>query len=109
MSRDRSVAATAAAIESALRDEAARLIELARQIHDLNVAGSNPAGPAGTAPCRLLSAAQVAERLSLPKARVYALAREGQIGGVVKIGSQVRFEPQALDAWIRGGGASGHE
>ncbi len=54
---------------------------------------------------KLLKAEEVAERLSLPKARVYALAREDRIGGVVRAGSQVRFDSQALEAWIRNGGS----
>ena len=54
---------------------------------------------------KLLNAQEVAERLSLPKARVYALAREDRIGGVVRAGSQVRFDSQALEAWIRNGGS----
>ena len=55
---------------------------------------------------KLLKAEEVAERLSLPKARVYALAREGRIGGVVKVGSQVRWNSQALEAWVLNGGSS---
>ena len=55
---------------------------------------------------KLLNAQEVAERLSLPKARVYALAREGRIPGVLRLGSQIRFDPQALEAWIRNGGSS---
>lgn len=53
---------------------------------------------------KLLRAEDVAERLSLPKARVYALAREARIGGVVRFGNQVRFDPRGLDAWIHAGG-----
>ncbi len=55
---------------------------------------------------KLLNAQEVAERLSLPKARVYALAREGRISGVLRLGSQIRFDSQALEAWIRRGGAA---
>ena len=55
---------------------------------------------------KLLKAQEVAERLSLPKARVYTLAREGRIPGVLRLGSQIRFDPQALEAWIRNGGSS---
>lgn len=55
---------------------------------------------------KLLKANAVAERLSLPKARVYALAREGRIGGVLRLGSQIRFDSRALEAWIREGGSS---
>ena len=53
---------------------------------------------------KLLKAQEVAERLSLPTARVYALAREGGIGGVVRIRSQIRFDSQGLEAWIQAGG-----
>ena len=68
--------------------------------------GADPRTPEPvTAPPELLTAGQVAERLRLPRARVYALARAGRIGGAVRIGSQVRFEAQALEAWIRDGGS----
>ncbi len=61
-----------------------------------------------TQPPKLLNAQEVAERLSLPKARVYALAREGRIPGVVRLGlgSQIRFDSEVLEAWIRRGGAA---
>jgi len=55
---------------------------------------------------KLLKENAVAERLSLPKARVYALAREGRIGGVLRLGSQIRFDSRALEVWIREGGSS---
>ena len=68
--------------------------------------GTEPRAPEpAAAPSELLTAGQVAERLRLPRARVYALAREGRIGGVVKVGSQVRWNSQALEAWIRNGGS----
>ena len=65
--------------------------------------GTAANGPTQTP--KLLKAQEVAERLSLPKTRVYALAREGRIGGVLRLGSQIRFDSQALEAWIRQGGS----
>ncbi len=53
---------------------------------------------------KLLTADDLASRLGVAKARIYALAREGRIDGVVRIGRRLRFEPNALDAWIRQGG-----
>lgn len=83
------------AVSCQLNDLAARL-EAASQL-----AVSEP--PARL-PQRLLRAADVAELLGVPKARVYALAREGRFPGAVRIGRGVRFEPAAVQAWLRQGG-----
>lgn len=53
---------------------------------------------------RLLTAREVSRRLGVPTSTVYGLAREGRIGGVVRVGRSVRFEPEALERWIDGGG-----
>ena len=69
---------------------------------------SNTDDPAATEPQRedkgyLLTADAVARRLSVPRARVYELAKAG-ILPVVRIGRQLRVEPTELNAWIRRGG-----
>jgi excisionase family DNA binding protein len=48
---------------------------------------------------RVLVAAEVAELLKVPVPRVYELARQGQIPHV-RIGRQVRFRQEAVEAWI---------
>ena len=74
------------------------------------IRGLEQAVSGGTGACeptqtpKLLKAPEVAERLGLPLARVYALARKGQIGGVVRLGRQRRFDPRELDTWIQAGG-----
>lgn len=52
---------------------------------------------------RLLTADEVAEATSLPKARVYELARTGEMPSV-RLGRAVRFAESALLAWIEAGG-----
>jgi excisionase family DNA binding protein len=54
---------------------------------------------------RLLTAKQAANVLQVPLPRVYELAREVLPPGVVvRIGRQVRFDDEALNKWIAGGG-----
>ena len=54
---------------------------------------------------RLLEADEVRDELRLSStAAVYRLARERKIGGVVRMGRLVRFDPDGLREWIRGGG-----
>ena len=55
----------------------------------------------------LLTAEHAARLLALPKARLYALARKGALPGVVRVGSSLRFEAEALERWIAGGGDGG--
>ena len=58
---------------------------------------------------QLLKAEDVAEILSLPRLRVYELARQGQLP-CVRIGErQIRFARTALREWIEGGGNSVHK
>lgn len=52
---------------------------------------------------RLLRLPEVARILDLKEDRVYALAREG-ILPVVRIGRQLRVDPDKLQAWIDAGG-----
>lgn len=55
---------------------------------------------------QLLKAEDVAEILSLPRLRVYELARQGQLP-CVRIGErQIRFAKAALREWIEHGGSS---
>lgn len=52
---------------------------------------------------RLITAEQAAELLAISKARAYQLARMNAVPGVVRLGRQVRFNRQALEAFIGGG------
>lgn len=47
----------------------------------------------------LLTAEQVAERLSVPTSWVYAEARAGRIPHVT-LGRYRRFRPEAIDEWL---------
>jgi excisionase family DNA binding protein len=53
---------------------------------------------------RLLQVPEVARRLSVPESTVYDMARQNRIGGVVRVGRRVRFDPIELERWIRSGG-----
>ena len=55
-------------------------------------------------PNELLLVDEVAELLRTTPARVYALARENRITGVVRLGRQLRFDRASLVEWIRKGG-----
>lgn len=48
---------------------------------------------------RLLTAAEVAERLRIPRSTVYRLARS-QIIPYLKVGRRTLFDPSALQAWV---------
>jgi excisionase family DNA binding protein len=52
---------------------------------------------------RLLRVAEVATRLDITEARAYELARTGALP-TVRIGRQIRVDPDALQAWIDNGG-----
>jgi excisionase family DNA binding protein len=47
----------------------------------------------------LLKAEDVAERLAISRDRVYRLVERGDLPAV-RIGLQLRFEPEAIDTWI---------
>jgi excisionase family DNA binding protein len=51
----------------------------------------------------LLTADMVSTELQVPLSRVYELARLGLLPHV-RIGKQVRFDPDRLKAWIESGG-----
>jgi excisionase family DNA binding protein len=60
-----------------------------------------------TAPGRtrkLLTAEAVAERLDVPKSTVYEAARQNRIGGVVRLGRVLRFDPEKFEHWLESGG-----
>lgn len=55
----------------------------------------------------MLNAGEVAERLGVRKHRVYELTRRDMIPHV-RIGRQLRYDPAALEEWIRAGGTAGN-
>ncbi len=59
-------------------------------------------------PPPLLTAPQVAARLRVPLHRAYELIREHRIPAV-RIGRQVRVDPDALELWIKSGGTASEE
>lgn len=54
--------------------------------------------------CKLLTVDAVAQRLDVPKSTVYEAARQNRIGGVVRFGRIVRFDPERFEAWLEAGG-----
>ncbi len=63
------------------------------------------AAPEITPKARLLKADEVAQRLDVPKSTIYELGRTGRIPGVVRLGRTMRFQPDALEAWLKAGGS----
>ena len=57
------------------------------------------------APAKMLRVHEVAEILSVTKARVYELARL-ELLPVIRLGRQIRFDPRALQVFIEQGGRS---
>jgi len=55
---------------------------------------------------QVLTIQEVAKVLRLGERTVYTLAREGRIGGAIKIGNQWRFDRDELFAWLKSGGAA---
>ena len=53
---------------------------------------------------KLLTAEAVAERLAVPKSTIYEAARQNRIGGVVRLGRVLRFDPGKFEAWLESGG-----
>jgi excisionase family DNA binding protein len=54
----------------------------------------------------LVTVAEVAESWRVPPARVYQLARDGVLPGVVRIGRLVRLDVARLREWAAAGGRS---
>ncbi|MFO0687499.1 MAG: helix-turn-helix domain-containing protein [Myxococcota bacterium] len=52
----------------------------------------------------LLTPDEVAQILRVSRARVYELARRRMIGGVVRVGRQVRFSRDGFESWLAAGG-----
>ena len=53
---------------------------------------------------RLITIDEVADWLAVSKQRAYELARRGVIP-VVRVGRQVRVDPESLEQWIQEGGS----
>lgn len=51
-----------------------------------------------------MTVAEAAALLRVSRLRVYDLAREGRLGGVVRLGRQIRIDAARLRAWIEAGG-----
>ena len=49
----------------------------------------------------LVGADYVMRRSGLSKPGVYLLARQGRLGGVVRVGRNVRFDRAKFEAWFR--------
>lgn len=54
--------------------------------------------------CQLLTADAVAECLNVPKSTIYEAARQGRIGGLVRLGRVLRFDPEKFEQWLCTGG-----
>ena len=52
----------------------------------------------------LESVSYAARRLNITEARTYQLIREGVLRGAVKLGRQVRIDPDELEEFIKNGG-----
>lgn len=63
---------------------------------------SHEAAPSRTR--KLLTAEAVAERLDVPKSTIYEAARQNRIGGVVRLGRVLRFDPEKFEVWLESGG-----
>ncbi len=55
---------------------------------------------------RLLKAKELHDQTDLPLARIYELARTGQLP-VIRLGRAMRFDPVEVAAWLRNGGTDG--
>ena len=54
---------------------------------------------------KLLTVGDVCELLNLPgTASVYTLVRENRLPGCVRVGRAIRFDPDALERYVRSGG-----
>lgn len=57
----------------------------------------------------LITVRTTAGRLGVPEKRVYELARENRLPGVVRLGRQIRFDPAKLEEFISSGGCPAGE
>jgi len=55
-------------------------------------------------PEKLLTVSQIAEILGVSRPRAYELLRLNLVPGKVRIGRQIRIDPQRLARWIEDGG-----
>ncbi len=60
--------------------------------------------PESPKPRKLLKPDAVAHRLDVPLSTVYEAARQDRIGGLVRFGRKVRFDPDKFEAWLEAGG-----
>ena len=90
-------------IAAELRYEAARLTALAELVEGLEAETNGACVTEGE---RLLSAEEVVQRTGLPRGRVYALGRRGELGAI-RVGERgVRFSDAGLRQWLRQGGSA---
>ncbi len=54
---------------------------------------------------RLWTARELAERTRIPLARIYELGRTGRMP-VIRLGRAMKFDPEAVAAWLRDGGTA---
>jgi predicted DNA-binding transcriptional regulator AlpA len=59
----------------------------------------------GAPPKPLVPVDWVAARLGVNRFRAYELMRTGQVPGIVRIGRSIRVDSEAVEAFIREGGA----
>jgi excisionase family DNA binding protein len=59
---------------------------------------------AANAPRKLLTADEVAKFLAVPLPSVYEAARQNRIGGIVRFGRKLRFDPLKFERWLDQGG-----
>ena len=55
-------------------------------------------------PQKLLTAEAVATRCDMPVSTIYEMARQNRIGGVVRLGRVLRFDPVKFESWLESGG-----
>ena len=66
--------------------------------------GENTEAHRGYGVRKLLTAKAVAERCDLPESTVYEMARQNRIGGIVRLGRKLRFDPIKFEEWLDAGG-----
>lgn len=53
---------------------------------------------------KLMTAEAIATRCDMPLSTIYEMARQNRIGGVVRLGRVLRFDPGKFEAWLESGG-----